>query len=66
MTFALRERPELEDEVERPGEAVGGMDGYALPRHRVVVPGALQPVVIDRERDEGRDEDPNVWMVHPL
>jgi hypothetical protein len=29
-----------------------------------VVPGALQPVVIDRERDEGRYEDPNVWMVH--
>lgn len=31
-----------------------------------VVPGALQPVVIDRERDEGRYEDPNVWMRHPL
>jgi hypothetical protein len=31
-----------------------------------VVPGALQPVAIDRERDEGRYEDPNVWMVHPL
>lgn len=29
-----------------------------------VVPGALQPVSIDRERDEGRYEDPNVWMVH--
>jgi hypothetical protein len=29
-----------------------------------VVPGALQPVVIDRERDEGRYEDPNVWMRH--
>jgi GNAT superfamily N-acetyltransferase len=31
-----------------------------------VVPGALQPVVIDRERDEGRYEDPNVWMKHPI
>ena len=31
-----------------------------------VVPGALQPVVIDRERDEGRYEDPNVWMRHPI
>jgi hypothetical protein len=31
-----------------------------------IVPGALQPVVIDRERDEGRYEDPNVWMIHRL
>ncbi len=31
-----------------------------------VVPGALQPVLIDRERDEGRYEDPNVWMHHPI
>ncbi len=30
-----------------------------------VVPGALTPVTIDRERDEGRYEDPNVWMEHP-
>jgi hypothetical protein len=30
-----------------------------------VVPGALQPVVIDRGRDEGRYDDPNVWMRHP-
>jgi GNAT superfamily N-acetyltransferase len=29
-----------------------------------VVPGALQPVVIDRLRDEGRYEDPNLWMIH--
>jgi len=29
-----------------------------------VVPGALQPVRIDREADEGRYEDPNVWMRH--
>jgi hypothetical protein len=31
-----------------------------------VVPGALQPVVIDRARDEGRYDDPNVWMQHPI
>ncbi len=30
------------------------------------VPGALQPVMIDRARDEGRYEDPNVWMHHRL
>lgn len=29
-----------------------------------VVPGALQPILIDRERDVGRYEDPNVWMRH--
>lgn len=31
-----------------------------------VVPGALQPVSIDRERDEGRYEDPNVWMLQDV
>jgi GNAT superfamily N-acetyltransferase len=31
-----------------------------------VVPGALQPVTIDRQTDEGRYEDPNVWMHHPI
>jgi GNAT superfamily N-acetyltransferase len=31
-----------------------------------VVPGALQPVVIDRQADDGRYEDPNVWMRHPI
>jgi GNAT superfamily N-acetyltransferase len=30
-----------------------------------VVPGALVPVRIDRERDEGLYVEPNVWMVHP-
>ena len=30
-----------------------------------VVPGALQPVQMDLERNEGRYEDPNVWMRHP-
>ncbi len=31
-----------------------------------VVPGALQPVVVDRESDTARYEDPNVWMRHSL
>jgi GNAT superfamily N-acetyltransferase len=30
-----------------------------------VVTGALVPVQIDRERDEGLYVEPNVWMVHP-
>jgi hypothetical protein len=30
-----------------------------------VIPGALVPVEIDRERDEGIYVEPNVWMVHP-
>ena len=31
-----------------------------------VVPGALVPVLIDRERDTGLYEEPAVWMRHPL
>lgn len=31
-----------------------------------VVPGALQPVVMDLERDLGIYEEPNVWMRHPI
>ena len=31
-----------------------------------VIPGALRTVTIDRERNEGRYEDPNVWMEHPV
>jgi len=31
-----------------------------------VVPGALQPVWIDREGDRGRYEDPNLWMRHAV
>jgi len=30
-----------------------------------VVPGALQPVRVDREHDTGRYDDPNYWMKHP-
>jgi GNAT superfamily N-acetyltransferase len=37
----------------------------ALPESgSYVVPGALVPVEIDRERDEGLYIEPNVWMVH--
>lgn len=31
-----------------------------------VIPGALQPIHIDRENDTGRCDDPNVWMRHPI
>ena len=31
-----------------------------------IVPGALRPVHIDCERDEGLYEDPNIWMKHRL
>jgi hypothetical protein len=31
-----------------------------------VVPGALQPVQMDLERNEGRYEDANLWMRHPV
>ena len=41
--------------------------GMAFPESgRYVVPDATQPVVIDRERDEGVYHDQNVWMVHDL
>jgi hypothetical protein len=31
-----------------------------------IVPGALQPVWIDREQNEGRYEDPNIRILHPI
>jgi hypothetical protein len=31
-----------------------------------IVPGALQPITIDREQNVGRYEDPNVWRLHKL
>jgi hypothetical protein len=31
-----------------------------------VIPEALVPVEIDRERDLGRYVEPNVWVRHPL
>jgi hypothetical protein len=40
--------------------------GMAFPESGAyVVPGALQPVVMDCERDWGRYEEPNFWMRHP-
>lgn len=39
--------------------------GMAFPDSGTyVVPGALVPVEIDRDRDEGLYVEPNVWMVH--
>ncbi len=41
--------------------------GMAFPESgSYVVPGALQPITVDRERDLGRYEEPNVWMCHHL
>lgn len=31
-----------------------------------VVPGALEPVTIDREQDRGLYIEPNVWMCHAI
>ena len=30
-----------------------------------VIPGALQPLRIDRHKDTGRCDEPNDWMRHP-
>jgi len=41
--------------------------GMAFPESGAyVVPGALQPVVMDCEQDCGRYEEPNFWMRHPV
>ncbi len=41
--------------------------GMAFPGSGLhIVPGALQPVMIDREADVGVYDDPNVWMCHPV
>jgi GNAT superfamily N-acetyltransferase len=41
--------------------------GLAFPESGTyVVPGALVPVAIDLERDQGLYVEPNVWMVHRL
>lgn len=43
-----------------------GWTGLPMPESgSYVVPGALVPVEIDRERDEGLYVEPNFWMVHP-
>jgi GNAT superfamily N-acetyltransferase len=40
--------------------------GMAFPESgSYVVPGALVPIEIELERDEGLYVEPNVWMVHP-
>lgn len=31
-----------------------------------IVEGALQPIIIDRDNDVGRYEDPNLWMLHRI
>jgi hypothetical protein len=42
-----------------------GWTGIKFPETgQYVVPGALQPVEIDRERNVGRYEDPGIWMLH--
>ena len=39
--------------------------GIALPETgSYVVPGALAPIVMDRERTKAVYVEPNVWMVH--
>jgi GNAT superfamily N-acetyltransferase len=44
-----------------------GWTGMQFPESgSYVVPGALQPVTIDRERDLGLYEEPNVWMHHDV
>jgi hypothetical protein len=42
---------------------VGILDGHGLPRQRrLLVPGGLAPVHMDREHDRGSYWEPNVWM----
>ena len=44
-----------------------GWTGMRFPESDAyVVPGALQPVVMDLERDLDSYEEPNVWMRHPV
>jgi len=31
-----------------------------------IVPGALNPIIIDCETDRGRYSEPNVWMQHAI
>lgn len=50
--------------------SVGEWEGWTAMRFpesgSYVVPGALQPIQIDRETDRGSYEDPNVWMHHAI
>lgn len=44
-----------------------GWTGVSFPESGpYIVPGALQPVEIDLDRDLGTYEEPNVWMRHPV
>ncbi len=33
---------------------------------KYVIPGALNPIEMDLEKDRGRYVEPNVWMIHEL
>jgi GNAT superfamily N-acetyltransferase len=51
--------------VTGPVEAWETWTGLSFPESGpYAVPEALQPVIIDRRRDCGRYEDPNIWMRH--
>ena len=53
-------------EVTGPVTEWEGWTQLAFPESGMyVVSGALVPIEIDRERDEGVYVEPNVWMVHP-
>jgi hypothetical protein len=43
-----------------------GRPGSLPDRGRYVVPGAFQPIAVDRARDHVLYEEANVWMLHPL
>jgi hypothetical protein len=44
---------------------MGRVDGNEVPESGLyIVPGALSPVEIDRDRDVGRYDDPGLWMRH--
>ena len=41
--------------------------GLAFPESgEYVIRGALNPVVVDRDRDEGILTEPNAWMIHKV
>ena len=44
-----------------------GWTGMAFPESgEYVVPGALEPIGVDREQDLGLYDEPNIWMRHPI
>ena len=41
--------------------------GMSFPESgEYVVPGALQPIAVDREQNLGTYSDPNIWMRHSV